>query len=764
MKRLLCLFLLLIACLCVGVAPAAAQNNSGLTSERASREVEAGLEAQLLKLSFNDMPAFKNGGFVLGYRDAIYQIEGDAGVARFDELSQQFQILYDPARKWEAGRLPSEVIKLGDLMYTGAGLEYLTMDTIAALTGIDIENFQLSDVPFLRDRTLSDLVGDIPFVGDYPLADLPNLAKQIGEFDLNKTLSQVLKENSSIGQLPVTGDILGGLQVNDFPGFGATQLADVSGIGNEAVANIPGLSAVPLGDLPGLATVGGLIPFAKQDISFGKKEYSGDLPTPKPVSGGTDGGKRWKAIACEGGCPHIELTDSDISPARGAWAGANWMTREHRVKDGYGLLGSIFGEAGAYRLPFGPVFALQVANTDEKTGAADWGIAFRVCSKGLFFDLGCTAYFLEVDLPITTHEKDTILTGIKDGKGGATQPINPPEGWEDLRPATPSELESLLGTAIGGSLCGEGPGGISYGALGEAYGAIEGSYTSVGKWVNLGGRERGYGLGKYQYMSYREDVRAAILKQPGGKELLAAADANSGGPTAAQIARSFPPNVQDSIFVNDQEKLIKKAMANGYEGDRLLEVLGQMHFYGPALIEHGVVDSTTISDRHGRLSLKDYGEEFRDNYKKALEGSESECKSTGDYINPIKGARYRPHSGFGMRFHPKLGINRLHGGVDLGGQRNEIIVASDGGVVSFAAWNSGGFGNLVVITHDNGDETKYAHLNGFLVSQGARVKQGDPIGKLGTTGLSTGDHLHFELHRSGQRVDPAKHVDFSKGV
>lgn len=764
MKRLLCLFLSLIACLCVWVSPASAQSVPQSLTEEMSSEVVEGLEAQILRLSFDDMPAFQNDGFVLGYRDTIFQLEGESGLARFDEMAEQFKIPYDPARVWSAGQLPSEVIKLGDLINTGAGLEYLSMDIIGELTGIDIENFELADVPFLRDRTLSDLVGDVPFLGDYALADLPNLATQIGAIDLSQPFGQFLAENPSIGQLPATGDILGTLQVADFPGLGETKLGDVSDIGSDVVANVPGLSALPLGEMPGLGMAGGLIPFAKQDISFGKKEYSGELPTPKPVSGGTNGGKTWEPIPCEGGCPHIELYDSDMAPVKGAWAGGNWMTREHRVKDGYGLLGSLFGEAGAYRLPFGKVFALQIASTDEKTGAADWGLAFRVCSKGMFFDLGCTAYFLEVDLPITTHEKDTILTGIKDGKGGATQPVNPPEGWEKLRPATPPELQGLLGSVMGGSLCGEGPGGVSYGALGKAYGAIEGSYTSVGSWVNLGGRERGYGLGKYQYMSYREDVIAAISNQPGGKELLAAAKNPSVKPTAAMVARSFPPDIQDSLFVQDQEKLIKKLIAAGYEGDRLLEVLGQMHFYGPALLEHGVVDSTTISDKHGRLSLKDYGEEFRDNYKKSLEGTENECKSTGNYINPIKGAMYRPHSGFGMRFHPKLGYNRLHGGVDLGGQKNETIVASDGGVISSAGWNSGGFGNLTIITHDNGDKTYYAHLNGFLASQGARVKQGDPIGRLGTTGLSTGDHLHFELHRGGQRVDPAMYVDFTKGV
>ena len=272
------------------------------------------------------------------------------------------------------------------------------------------------------------MVGNVPFLGDYALVDLPNLAQQLGATDLNQTLAQLVN-SSSIGQLAVAGEALGALQMADLPNLGATKLGALPDIGDQVVANVPGLSVLSFGDFPGMAMIGGLIPLAKQDITFGEKEYSGEDATPKPVSGGTNGGKDWQAIPCKGGCAHIELYDSDMSPVKGTWAGGNWMTRQHRVPDGYGLLGGLFGEAGAYRLPFGEVFALQVRGTDEATGAADWGIAFRVCSNGII-DLGCTAYFLEVDLPISTYEGATILTGVKDGKGGVTQPVEAPKGWE----------------------------------------------------------------------------------------------------------------------------------------------------------------------------------------------------------------------------------------------------------------------------------------------------------------------------------------------
>ena len=91
---------------------------------------------------------------------------------------------------------------------------------------------------------------------------------------------------------------------------------------------------------------------------------------------------------------------------------------------------------GPTGFPLVKAFALQIRSTDEKTGAAEWGLAFRVCASGFFVDLGCTAYALEVPLGITTYEKDTILTGIKDGMGGRSQPVRAPPEWENLRPDT----------------------------------------------------------------------------------------------------------------------------------------------------------------------------------------------------------------------------------------------------------------------------------------------------------------------------------------
>ena len=100
-------------------------------------------------------------------------------------------------------------------------------------------------------------------------------------------------------------------------------------------------------------------------------------------------------------------------------------------------------------------------------------------------------------------------------------------------------------------------------------------------------------------------------------------------------------------------------------------------------------------------------------------------------------------SGYGWRW------GRMHRGIDIAGPIGTPIVAAAPGVVSYAGWNSGGYGNLVEIVHPDGSLTLYAHNNRILVNKGQKVVQGQQISEMGSTGRSTGPHLHFEIHPSG---------------
>jgi murein DD-endopeptidase MepM/ murein hydrolase activator NlpD len=114
-------------------------------------------------------------------------------------------------------------------------------------------------------------------------------------------------------------------------------------------------------------------------------------------------------------------------------------------------------------------------------------------------------------------------------------------------------------------------------------------------------------------------------------------------------------------------------------------------------------------------------------------------------------------SRFGMRRHPILKRRRMHSGVDYSAPRGTPILAAGNGRVEKAGRTSG-YGNLVVIQHTNGYETAYAHQSKFAkgIVPGARVRQGQIIGYVGSTGLSTGPHLHFEIRVNGSAVDPLR--------
>ena len=97
---------------------------------------------------------------------------------------------------------------------------------------------------------------------------------------------------------------------------------------------------------------------------------------------------------------------------------------------------------------------------------------------------------------------------------------------------------------------------------------------------------------------------------------------------------------------------------------------------------------------------------------------------------------------------------RGHAGLDIAAPQGTPIVAADEGEVLKAYWNNDGYGGLVIIGHPSGYETWYAHLSSFSVEKGQQVKRGQKIGLMGSTGFSTGPHLHFELREDGQLRDP----------
>src|SRR3954470_15552383 len=111
-------------------------------------------------------------------------------------------------------------------------------------------------------------------------------------------------------------------------------------------------------------------------------------------------------------------------------------------------------------------------------------------------------------------------------------------------------------------------------------------------------------------------------------------------------------------------------------------------------------------------------------------------------------------SGFGVRSDPFRGRAAMHPGVDLAGPIGTPIYATADGIVDRAEWNTGGYGNLVEIDHGHGIQTRYGHLTRYIVSSGQHVKRGELIAYMGSTGRSTGSHLHYEVRLDGRAVNP----------
>ncbi|MCC5637561.1 peptidoglycan DD-metalloendopeptidase family protein [Nostoc sp. CHAB 5844] len=114
-------------------------------------------------------------------------------------------------------------------------------------------------------------------------------------------------------------------------------------------------------------------------------------------------------------------------------------------------------------------------------------------------------------------------------------------------------------------------------------------------------------------------------------------------------------------------------------------------------------------------------------------------------------------SRFGWRVHPVLGYRRFHAGLDFAASYGHTIRAADSGTVIFAGWY-GGYGRSVIIDHGNGLTTLYGHSSELFVSEGQGVQRGQAIAAVGSTGLSTGPHLHFEVRRHGTPVNPADYL------
>ena len=183
------------------------------------------------------------------------------------------------------------------------------------------------------------------------------------------------------------------------------------------------------------------------------------------------------------------------------------------------------------------------------------------------------------------------------------------------------------------------------------------------------------------------------------------------------------------------------------KGDRFSIVYESLEADGEVLSAGRILSAEFVND--GKLLQTMWFQE--PGQKGGYFGFDGQSKRATYLNSPLEFSRVS--SGYGMRFHPIHGGQRAHLGVDFAAPTGTPVRTVGDGVVSFAGWQ-GGYGNIVVVQHANDQQTAYAHLSRIDVRKGEKVAQGEFIGAVGSTGASTGPHLHFEFRDKGKHIDP----------
>lgn len=227
------------------------------------------------------------------------------------------------------------------------------------------------------------------------------------------------------------------------------------------------------------------------------------------------------------------------------------------------------------------------------------------------------------------------------------------------------------------------------------------------------------------------------------------------------------PSVYDGIYraalsygmTQDMTSLLVKLLASSVDLQAQLKPSDTIEAFFSAADSKGSAGPNSellyVSAKFGDTLTRFY--RFQNPEDNSVDYFDQDGKSIRQFLlrNPVPNGRLT--SGFGMRRHPILGYSRMHTGTDWAAPRGTPIIATGNGVVEKSGWASG-YGNQTIIRHTNGYETSYNHQSAIAkgVREGARITQGQVIGYVGSTGSSTGAHLHYELIVNGTKVDAMK--------
>lgn len=257
---------------------------------------------------------------------------------------------------------------------------------------------------------------------------------------------------------------------------------------------------------------------------------------------------------------------------------------------------------------------------------------------------------------------------------------------------------------------------------------------------------------------------AALLprQDSNGLQTVRALVAPLGGRSAAAVA----PSVAEPLRQIENQQLALVDRATGAAEARLRETQALIRRLGLDPRRFAAASEWRASERGLGGPFIPAADEVEPRFKdlfiswRRLETMQASLASIPALV-PVK--NYRDTSGFGRRFDPFNGRAAMHAGIDMAGSHGEPIYASANGKVTQAGV-AAGYGKMVELDHGKGIETRYGHMSAVLVKPGQTVRQGQLIGRMGSTGRSTGTHLHYEIRVDGRPVNPKPYLEASAYV
>ncbi len=211
---------------------------------------------------------------------------------------------------------------------------------------------------------------------------------------------------------------------------------------------------------------------------------------------------------------------------------------------------------------------------------------------------------------------------------------------------------------------------------------------------------------------------------------------------------------RENMMLRETIKSISSKYDKLYAKQKVLAQILNLPFYEISSENLAIGGQISDVDIDKLLAYADFQEKMLSDMERKLKRREVEVRRIPS-IPPVKGVF---SSGFGVRKDPFTGGFEFHKGIDITAPEGIPIIATADGIVEIAGWNDWGYGNQVVIDHQNGIKTRYAHMLKVLVRKGQKVKRGQIIGLVGSTGKSIAPHVHYEVYVNGKPVNPLKYI------